>query len=672
MPNDYAKILGVTETSLAMAARRPDANYFGLLVAALIEKGGAMSLDEVAERLDAIGYAPRDLARRSLSRCRPTREPVFRRGELYDLDPHCQEAGLWAFRLGMCPPRARAEVAPPEPPPPLPDPERPIDAAALEEAWRIPGLSGWSDRRLVVCALEALGGRARPEIVIDFLAARGWSRPRYLGPDRVWNRGEPITTEADGAWLLVADHPDISGARRAVIKAIEADRRRRRGQPSPEQLAESRRQFEAERRAERERVATMRRALVVAHPRDEPEVMLILDVERETVMRFAGAALAEGRARLANFDFIAAVGVRSLLAALGFDWGKRFLGDIDLPQKVIGGGRGRKGLALDLDLLLRGSCGLRRKLDDREGLERLRAAGKESELLDRLEDDLRALFALHSYARLHGAVRVTKGRRDEMWDVAWSHWRDRRLLEELRLEARAQDRVIEAVLRPLGNLRDPWAEAVELQAIARGEGIFLFEVAGSFVFDEDVIMARLGRPLAAALEDRRRVEAERAEREVAASRAADQLAAAFEALRSPVNWPGIIDVFQVRLAEEPGDPRGLRHHLASLLLLEGRAAETRELLARFPEHDEPQWLYALALVEFLETAASDATLRAMRQALAKGPFFAAYLFRRVAEGKAAFATGPGRATLASTLLARAWAAHPEAVRLLRETPGSEA
>ncbi len=59
-----------------------------------------------------------DVALRWLNRCKPGSPPIYRDGDLYSLDPHDDELDLWAFRLGLRPPKApRVRIVRPEPPP---------------------------------------------------------------------------------------------------------------------------------------------------------------------------------------------------------------------------------------------------------------------------------------------------------------------------------------------------------------------------------------------------------------------------------------------------------------------------------------------------------------------------------------------------------------------------
>src|SRR5256885_948672 len=83
------------------------------------------TLGEGAKRFEEGGVAPADLALNSLKRCKPGRPPIYRDGDLYALDPHDAETDLWAFRLGLRPPKTAALPAVRHDPGTLPSPDQP-------------------------------------------------------------------------------------------------------------------------------------------------------------------------------------------------------------------------------------------------------------------------------------------------------------------------------------------------------------------------------------------------------------------------------------------------------------------------------------------------------------------------------------------------------------------
>ena len=101
--NSYCDILGISVPSLEQATKSPDASSYSLLIALLLERGEPVTLEYAAQRFEEAGIAPRDRALASLKKCRPRRAPIYRDGEFYALDPHDDQAELWAFRLGLRP-----------------------------------------------------------------------------------------------------------------------------------------------------------------------------------------------------------------------------------------------------------------------------------------------------------------------------------------------------------------------------------------------------------------------------------------------------------------------------------------------------------------------------------------------------------------------------------------
>jgi hypothetical protein len=110
MTNRYCETLGIEVPTLEQVVGKRlhtggPPTVFGLLVVALLERGQPMTLEAVAERLERAGAGPAEQVLRSLRRCRPARDPVYRDGDDYGLDPHSYELDLLAFTYGLRPPR---------------------------------------------------------------------------------------------------------------------------------------------------------------------------------------------------------------------------------------------------------------------------------------------------------------------------------------------------------------------------------------------------------------------------------------------------------------------------------------------------------------------------------------------------------------------------------------
>lgn len=135
--NAYCSALGIAVPNLASVRDHAEANNYALLIVALLEQGAPMTLAQVAVRFEAAGIASADDALRALQRCQPARPPIYRDGDRYALDPLDFDADLWAFRLGLRPPKhvsAQPSTPPPPPPPPRPAPDTRLTVAELDEA----------------------------------------------------------------------------------------------------------------------------------------------------------------------------------------------------------------------------------------------------------------------------------------------------------------------------------------------------------------------------------------------------------------------------------------------------------------------------------------------------------------------------------------------------------
>ena len=81
MTNNYCETLGIPVPSLEAVKEHREARPFSLLLVALLEHGGPMTLAEVAARFEQAGVAPAGEALASLKRCRPRRPPVVQQNK---------------------------------------------------------------------------------------------------------------------------------------------------------------------------------------------------------------------------------------------------------------------------------------------------------------------------------------------------------------------------------------------------------------------------------------------------------------------------------------------------------------------------------------------------------------------------------------------------------------
>ncbi|MHB8764626.1 MAG: hypothetical protein ACYDA8_09890 [Deferrisomatales bacterium] len=493
MTNPYCQTLGIAAPDLGAVKDHPEANTYGLLLVALLERGEAMTLAEVARRFDEAGVAPAATALASLKRCRPARPPVYRDGDRYALDPHDHEAGMWAFRLGLRPPWVpRLSVVRPEPPP-LPGPEVPLTADELREAWKNTTLWGaWSARRLAVAVLDAHGGALRPEAAVAFVRSISkWSALSADAP-QFGRKGSPVQIRDDRSWVLVPGHGAVAAARQAVRARLAQQRQWGEARPDPAVVEAHRRAYDRQQAARAAELAGLRRAVLHAFPAEAPAAVVLVDAGARELRTYLAAEFDELREHLAGYDWIGAEEVRGLLARLGLDPESRRLAELGPPQKSVTVDRWGRALRLTTALLVRGTCGIARPFGDPARLREYLRAGQTARLVRRLERDAVALFAYYEYGRLHGAVRLRWAGLDERLRVPWVHWDEPRL-RDLLAQAEAQGRSVEVVTGSAPGWADPWARAKRCGVVRDDDGytLWLVDEAGWAVDEQEVQGARL-------------------------------------------------------------------------------------------------------------------------------------------------------------------------------------
>ena len=489
--NPYCEALGIQVPRLEAAAKSRDANYYSLLIVALLERGEPITLEEAAKRFEEAGVAAADRALASLKRCRPARSPIYRDGDLYALDPHDDELDLWAFRLGLRPPKAAPlELVAPETGP-LPPLDEPLTVAALDEAWRhgVPG--SWSAQRIAICVLDAHGKAMRLDDVLTFVRER--SRWSLLSADsaRYWRRGAPVRVREDGRWVLDRRHDAVRSARQAVRERVATVRRWIPVRPDPAVVAARQERFAKERAAHADRLARMRRVLIHAFPAKDPAAVVLLDVNRREIDTQVGANVVAANEKIADYDIIAALGVRPLLRALHFEPGERRLAELGPPQKTRRLNKRGKTLKITTKLLVQGSCGISRPFGDKKLMRRYLRDGEHTRLRRRLEADAKSLLALYQYGRLHGWVRLRWGFLDEMIPAPWVH-RDEDVLYNLMTRAHEHSAPLEVVVGNAPGWSDPWARAEQAYVEKDEDGWRLWLVGedGYAIDEAEVQLAR--------------------------------------------------------------------------------------------------------------------------------------------------------------------------------------
>jgi len=490
--NLYCESLGIRQPRLEEVKDHPEANTYGFLIVALLERGAPMTLVEAARRFEEAGIAPASRALESLQRCKPGRPPIYRDGDIYALDPHNEEAGRWAFRLGLRPPKVAAQpIAVPDlrPLPPL---DRPPAIAELREAWCEGIPANWSAQRIAICVLDAHAKPMAAGEVLNFVQANG--QTNRLSTDSAERRreGSPIRVRDDGLWELDADHDAVRAARQAIRVRIVQVRRWAQTRPDRSAIEAARKRFEQEREANARRLAAMRRVVVYAFPPNNPEAIVLVDVARREVATFVGDEIGEAKERLAGYDIIAAVDVRPLLWALRFDPGHRRLADLGPPQKTRQLNRRGRTLKITTSLLVQSSCRISRPFAAEEILRQYLRDGDYAKFRRRIEADAKSLFALYQYGCLHGTVRLRWGFLDERLPAPWVH-SDEPVLYTLMRRAHDLGSPLEIVAGSAPGWTDPWSRAqrVFIQQGEAGWPLWLVDEGGYAINKHDVQLARL-------------------------------------------------------------------------------------------------------------------------------------------------------------------------------------
>ena len=491
MTNRYCEQLGIDVPRLEKVKDRADATTFSLFIVALLERGAPMTLVEVAERFEQAGIACADDALRALQRCRPGRPPVWRDGEQYGLDPHDDDLDLRVFMLGLRPPRAPQPTVPRSEPPPLPGPEQRLAVTELDEAWRNVSLYSWSRQRLVLAVLDVHGEAMQPDEVVAFVSARNQWHGLTSDSIKFKRPGSAIEVCPDGRWAIAPGTDALVSARMAVRDRL-AMLRRWAARFDPEEFEARQQAIEAERNVRAGELLKLRRAIVHGFPASKPEALALLDVGARAIHTFVGEEIDAVSRQLDAYDVIAAIDVRALLRDIDYDPGQRRLADLGPPQKTKQLNRRGRTLKITTELLIQGSCGISRPLGTPEKLRNYLRERNDTRLCRRLEADVKSLYALYQYGRLHGCVRLRWGFLDERLPAPWVH-RDEPMLYTLKKQAAELDLSLEIVTGSAPGWAEPWSrvQRCTVQEETNGWWTHLIGEDGRIIDDADVQLARI-------------------------------------------------------------------------------------------------------------------------------------------------------------------------------------
>jgi hypothetical protein len=491
LSNSYCSALHIPIPSLEEVKDHREANTFALLLVAVLERGGPMTLAQVAQRFDEAGISTAEDALCSLRRCRPARPPVYRDGDLYALDLHDEDLDLWVFRLGRRPAKVPAlKVVKPEPAP-LAGPDVSLSTEELEESFKGAYLGSWSARRLAIAVFDAHGGQMPGAEAVTALSRLTTHQRLREDAARYWRTGAPVQSLVDGTWVLDLNHPHVPSARQAVRDKLEMDRKYRDRGPDPAVFEAQQKCIEKKRQAHAEKLAGLRRVLIHVFPEKLPEAVVLVDVANRELTSYVGNEMGTARARLAEYDLLGAVNVRSVLQSLEIDPAQRRLVELGPPQKTRRLNKRGRTLKITLSLLVQGTCGISKPFGDPERLRGYLDRGEMTKLRRRLEADAKSLFAIYQYGRLHGAVRLRWGFLDEMIPAPWRH-HDEQGLYGLIHEAHQQRREVEGVVGSAPGWAEPWSRARRCQVVQETEWRYaLVDEEDRDVDEWEVQLARL-------------------------------------------------------------------------------------------------------------------------------------------------------------------------------------
>jgi len=493
IPNDWCRALGITPPKLESVAGHREVNTFALLLVALLERGEPMTLVDVAARFEDAGVAERSRALLSLRRCKPGRPPVYREGDLYHLDPHDDDLDLWVFRLGLRPPRVARTPLERVEPTPLRGPDSPLSHGELDEGWKDANLFSWSAQRLVVAVLDAHGGPLPSAQVVAAIAVRTKWHRLSEDPGKFNRRGSAVDVLLDGRWAIATDADEtVKRTREAVRDRVVLARRNATLRPDASAMEQQRGEWEKKRAAHGAELAHMSRALLVAFPPARPRAAALLDIGAHEITTFIGDEIATLRSRLAAYEILGSVDVRGLVRALDLEPGDHRLAELGPPQKTKTLNKRGRTLKITTALLVQGSCGIGRPFGEERKLAEYLVRGEFTRLRRRLEADVKSLYALYEYGRLHGVVRLRWGFLDERIPAPWVH-RDEPMLYDLKKLALAANVPLEVVIGSAPGWREPWTRRrlAYVEQDANGWRTWLVGKDGFMIDEAEVQRARL-------------------------------------------------------------------------------------------------------------------------------------------------------------------------------------
>jgi len=444
--NRYCQRLGISVPRIEDAAGRPEVTLFQLVVMALLERGGPMTVVEIAARLDR-ATLPARLVRPdfvvAVKKAWHGQPPLVRDGDQrLALDLLSSELSHIAFVTGLRPP-----VQPPPGPAELrlPEDDEPLSQVEVTAAFSGRSLDMYSSIRKAAAVLEAWG---TPQ-TLDEINERLRTLTDYGGridttTVRAWRTD--LVVDSDGSLRLNPASSQIGAFRRDIRRMaatwLRASAERRDFKLG---LVERERQRAEDERNLMAQASRTRRALLhLVPPGQEARGAAVIDLSRRAsekrdhapngsaepadnatndwassdVQLFMANNLLKLADRLEEFDFLAGVDLRVSLRTIGLDPERWLLAELRPVQRTFRPAE-RSAVPVTLPAVVQATTGTSRVPADVATWGRLLDPKRLHDVAGRLATEARALCLLYEYGALHGGVRVRTRPGDRLLPVEW-------------------------------------------------------------------------------------------------------------------------------------------------------------------------------------------------------------------------------------------------------------
>ncbi len=335
--NAYCNSLRISIPRVEDVMKEKGVVLFHLMVVALIEKGGPMTLQEIVSRLSLAGVRSRigDISQ-SVLKSWHGKEPVFRDTDgRFGLNLVSRELDFILMVTNLRPPY-RHIPEPPIAPEQKPD-DVPLSEKEVEAAFRARTISYFSNHRMAAAVLDAVGRPMTLDEMNQYLKklTNNESLIKVRNLKNVYN----TLVEVNGTGMLSLisrTGPDIETLRRWVRKIA-----------GPRIVDEARNEQFKKNRQEREKGETetmarqveeamrLRRAVLYAVPDGgAPKAVSVLDINARAIRTFLGEELAGIPTVLGEYDLLAGLHIRDILHRLNLDPSRWTLADLKPPQKT--------------------------------------------------------------------------------------------------------------------------------------------------------------------------------------------------------------------------------------------------------------------------------------------------------------------------------------------------